>query len=69
LGEVNSLDDQTASGAMFEVRIALSTNRAGRYIWSASDGPATPIVSGTPCLIKIQVENQRPIEKIFNLVS
>ncbi|MBI5958805.1 MAG: HlyD family efflux transporter periplasmic adaptor subunit [Chloroflexi bacterium] len=69
LGEVNSVNDPSAGGAVFEVRIALTTNRAGHYIWSASDGPSTPIVSGTPCLIKIQVENQRPIEKIFNLVS
>jgi multidrug efflux pump subunit AcrA (membrane-fusion protein) len=69
LGETNLVDSLGGTEAVFEVRITLLTDHDGRYQWSASDGPASPPVSGTPCLIKIRVENQRPIEKIFNLIS
>ena len=68
------LDDSTADhlmagGPVFEVRIALKTDSAGRFVWSASDGPASSVVSGTPCLVKIDVDEERPISKVFNLAS
>lgn len=69
LGEDSATDTLLAEGPVFEVRIAFKLDRQGNYQWSASSGPDMPIVSGTPCLIKIQVGQERPINKVFNLVS
>ena len=69
LGDPDSVTAVSASGPVFEVRIALRTDGEGHYVWSASNGPPSPIVSGTPCQVIIQVGDERPIDKMFNFPS
>jgi multidrug efflux pump subunit AcrA (membrane-fusion protein) len=69
LGDPDSVTDVSASGPVFEVRIALRTTGEGQFVWSASDGPPSPIVSGTPCQVIIQTGGERPIDKMINLSS
>ena len=69
LGDTDAVTAMSASGPVFEVRIALRTDSEGHYVWSASDGPPAAIVSGTPCQVIIQVGDERPISKMFNLSS
>lgn len=69
LGESSTIQDLLAGGPVFEVRVALKTDVQGNYLWSASKGPQSPIVSGTPCVIKIRVAEEHPIDKVFNLGS
>ncbi len=69
LGDASAIESLLVTGPVFEVRIAIKTDHEGQYRWSASDGPEAPIVSGTPCLIKIQVGQEPPIKKVFNLAS
>jgi multidrug efflux pump subunit AcrA (membrane-fusion protein) len=67
LNDPSFVERLAATGQLFEVRIALRTDDDGQVIWSTSDGPAASIVSGTPCLVTIQIDQERPISKIFNL--
>ncbi len=67
LGDSGYVDDLVSQGPVFEVRIALKTNRDGSTVWSASDGPSTPLVSGTPCLLHITIDKKHPISKLLNL--
>jgi multidrug efflux pump subunit AcrA (membrane-fusion protein) len=69
LGDTDAVTAMSASGPVFEVRIALRTDGEGNFVWSASDGPPAAIVSGTPCQVIIQVGDERPINKMFNLSS
>ncbi len=69
LDEQGFVDDLTASGPVFEVRIILKTGADGTYLWTASSGPETSLVSGTPCLIRVNVDEERPIDKVFNLAG
>ena len=54
---------------LFEGRVSINTDDEGHYQWSASEGPATRIVIGTPCEVRITIDSERPISKIFNLSS
>ncbi|MBN2305617.1 MAG: HlyD family efflux transporter periplasmic adaptor subunit [Anaerolineae bacterium] len=67
LGDSGFVEDLTVAGPVFEVRIALDTNEDGAYVWSASDGPNAQIVSGTPCSLIIQLQDERPISRVLNL--
>ena len=67
LGDSGYVDDLASQGPVFEVRIALKNTSDGSFTWSASDGPATPLVSGTPCLLHIIIDKKRPISKLLNL--
>jgi multidrug efflux pump subunit AcrA (membrane-fusion protein) len=69
LGDQDSVTAVSANGPVFEVRIALRMNGEGNFVWSASDGPPSPIVSGTPCQVIFQIGDERPINKMFNLSS
>jgi multidrug efflux pump subunit AcrA (membrane-fusion protein) len=69
LGDPDSVTNVSANGPVFEVRIALRTTGEGQFVWSASDGPPSAIVSGTPCQVIIQTGDERPIDKMFNLSS
>jgi HlyD family secretion protein len=68
LGDAGFVADLTAAGPVFEVRIMLDTDDDG-FVWSASEGPSAPIVSGTPALVTINVDQERPISRILNLLS
>lgn len=67
LGDPGYADELAASGPVFEVRVALETGDDGAFVWSASDGPDFDLVSGTPCLLKIEMDAERPISRVFNL--
>ncbi len=67
LGDSGYVDDLLSQGPVFEVRIGLKSAGDGSYSWSASDGPSTPLVSGTPCLLHITIDKKRPISKLLNL--
>jgi hypothetical protein len=69
LGDTDSVAAMSTSGPVFEVRIALRTDSEGHYVWSASEGPPTGIVSGTLCQVIVLVGDERPIDKMFNLSS
>ena len=69
LDEQGFIDDLTATGPVFEVRIVLRTNADGSLVWTASNGPDTSLVSGTPCLIQVNVDRERPISKVLNLAD
>lgn len=69
LDEQGFVDDLAATGPVFEVRIVLKTDAGGDYLWTASSGPETGLVNGTPCLIKVNVDKERPISKVFNLAD
>ena len=67
LGETSFVDDLLANSPVFEVRVRLDTGDDGAFVWSASDGPEIEIVSGTPVLVTINVDEKRPISKVLNL--
>lgn len=67
LGDADYVDVLLRSGNVFEVRVELERDSAGFWVWSASDGPEFPIMTGTACSVTIRIDSQRPISKVFNL--
>lgn len=67
LGDEGFVERLDMSGPLFEVRISLAKRPNGNYRWSASDGPENAVVLGTPCLVRIIISRERPINKVFNL--
>lgn len=58
-----------ATGPVFEVRVTLERNADAQLVWSASNGPETGLINGSPCLLKIEIDRTRPIDRVFGLVS
>jgi multidrug efflux pump subunit AcrA (membrane-fusion protein) len=69
LGDADFVENLSKVGPVFEVRIALRTDGEDGFVWSASDGPSSSIVSGTPCQVIIKINEERPISKMLNLSS
>jgi hypothetical protein len=69
LGSQEFVDILATTSAPTEVRIKLLTdpNNASGYQWSASDGPAFEINSGTFATANIVVGNSRPIDLVLPL--
>ncbi len=65
--QTDYVDVLLRSGHVFEVRVELERDDAGQWVWSASDGPEFPIMTGTACSVTIRIDSQRPISKVFNL--
>ena len=69
LNDSSAVDTMLRGGPLFEVRISPDTDGDGHFVWSASDGPPTTIVTGTPCEVIISIDHERPISKVFNLAG
>jgi multidrug efflux pump subunit AcrA (membrane-fusion protein) len=69
LSDANYVDGLLRGGPLFEVRVSLRTRDDGSFVWSASKGPPTAIVTGTPCQVIVNVDQERPISKVFNLAG